>query len=642
MTIAIGTRANNLLDKRSRPRLFRMVSDESTEATLLADLAQRFGQSRVVVIHENSTFGASNLLTARTRLSAQMISIVREIEIQPTADATATRTALGPAVSAVVGADGKPTNVGAFIYLGSNLATLERVFTAAAALNITGSPYLWLISSVASSLTAAAAARAEFRGAVSLSHPATESQLAYDAVFAAARALDASYLSLANATLIAQALSAVRFNGQSGAVSFDSNHDRPAQYNIDNFQGGARVTVGTFGNGAITLNDTAVLFSTGERVDPVYPFVACSSLSACADCTLLTKCQWCGETSTCSLASAGAAVCTGVPITNPGFCPAECVMSAAPTYCFFPANMTIWSQQKPRCDSVNNAVVPPAFLRPEQANNCSAALARERPCQQLLYRVSCSASCQQCSANSTAQALPVCRSVCDPLIDQFCPLTKAACVNDGSRFDFICGPDSAPCTRTLIQAIALVEPPTTTTTTATATTPAPTTTSSSTTSSITTTGGTPAPATPAPATSSGPATEPTTEPVSTTEPVLTTEPVTTTTEASTTSTEDGTTTTTEAATTTSVAPEPTATTASETIGSTSTTAESTTGAATTTTAGGSVTIDPAVQASILAEQKKNTVLLYENENNLRIGIGVGIAAFVCCLILLAVCLMSRK
>jgi hypothetical protein len=44
----------------------------------------------------------------------------------------------------------------------------------------------------------------------------------------------------------------------------------------------------------------------------------------------------------------------------------------------------------------------------------------------------------------------------------------------------------------------------------------------------------------------------------------------------------------------------------------------------------------------LADIKKNTTELYANENDLRIGIGVGIPAFLCCMILLVVCLLSRK
>jgi hypothetical protein len=126
------------------------------------------------------------------------------------------------------------------------------------------------------------------------------------------------------------------------------------------------------------------------------------------------------------------------------------VSSAAPSFCLYPANLTIWSQQKPRCDALNKPLVPPAYLAPQQPNNCSLALARERPCQQLLQRISCSASCQQCGSNSTAQPLPVCQSVCDPLINTACPLTKAACVEDGSPFAFLCGPDTAPCTRVVL------------------------------------------------------------------------------------------------------------------------------------------------------------------------------------------------
>jgi ABC-type branched-subunit amino acid transport system substrate-binding protein len=631
VTIAINTRTNNLLDKRTRPHLFRMVPDESTEATVLVDLAQRFGQSRVVVVYENSQFGTVNLATARTRLAAQMITSVRDIEIATNADAAATRTALLPAQAATVAADGKPSNVGTFIYLGNNVTTLERVFTAAASLNITGSPYLWLVASAAQSLTVAAAARPEFRGIVSLSHYANESALAYDAVIAAAAALDASYLSLDNRGLIAQALAAVRFQGQSGPVAFDTQQDRPAQYHIDNVQAGVRVTVGSFVANAFSLNATAVLFATGERGNPVYPFVSCASLRSCADCTLLTKCQWCGQTSTCSLVSAGASVCSGTPLNNPGLCPAECVSSAAPSFCLYPANLTIWSQQKPRCDALNKPLVPPAYLAPQQPNNCSLALARERPCQQLLQRISCSASCQQCGSNSTAQPLPVCQSVCDPLINTACPLTKAACVEDGSPFAFLCGPDTAACTRVVLDTLPLVEPP-------------PTTTSTSTSTSTTT----PAPTTPAPAT-----------PVSTTTaPVdMTSTPVTTTTtgDGSATTTESTTsesTTSTESTTTESTIPgTPTTTTTSSRTSSTTSTgvvtssdsASDSTAAPTTTTApGGSTTTDAAAYASVLADIKKNTTQLYENENNLRIGIGVGLTAFLCCIILLVVCLLSRK
>jgi hypothetical protein len=183
-------------------------------------------------------------------------------------------------------------------------------------------------------------------------------------------------------TLIAQALAAVRFNGQSGAVAFDATtQDRPAQYNIDNVQGGAaRQRRLVHRAGAVHAQRTAVLFSTGERVTPVYPFVSCASLHSCADCTCSPSASGAARRRPARSTAPAPASAAGADAHQPGLLPRRVrARRAAPSFCLYPANLTIWSTQKPRCDALNKPLGAARLPRARAAEQLHGGVGARAP-----------------------------------------------------------------------------------------------------------------------------------------------------------------------------------------------------------------------------------------------------------------------
>ena len=59
----------------------------------------------------------------------------------------------------------------------------------------------------------------------------------------------------------------------------------PAQFEVFNAQSNRLVRVGTYTTGTLTIvNSSAIVYSTGERVAPSFPFRNCTKLASCADC----------------------------------------------------------------------------------------------------------------------------------------------------------------------------------------------------------------------------------------------------------------------------------------------------------------------------------------------------------------------
>lgn len=461
----VAYRSNDvsLTDKSTYSQLFRMQPNAAADAITTASLVFRANQTKVMVLFELSFYASTARPVLEKSLIDAGVEIAADIELRSVWDVAALTQALTTAQAAIKDDRGSPNDVGTFVYVGADTALFQRTIVAATNLNLTGSPFLWIVTRAAFGLLGNNTVPAAYNGLLALAPFASDAAYAHDAVLAIAAALNqvvvVNRAALTNVTISAALRTVSISNGLTGAISFNEDQDRPAQFEVFNAQSNRLVRVGTYTTGTLTIvNSSAIVYSTGERVAPSFPFRNCTKLASCADCLAQSKCAWCPSTKVCALSAVAAASPCAATVFNDLFqCPRECVESNLPYACLYSANMTIFSTHKPRCDAENSFARIVASTRAGQSA-CQSAFAAERGCQQLLQRFACSASCQQCATNSSASALPICRSTCDSLIFLSCRMTTQACAGVTDRFAAYCGADSAPCTTTLIDAYPLTTP----------------------------------------------------------------------------------------------------------------------------------------------------------------------------------------
>lgn len=456
-----------LIDKSIYMQLFRIQPNAGSDAVAVAAVAVAAKQTNVIVLSELSAYADSAHPVLEASLLAAGIDIAADVQLRMVWDVAALTQALSTAKAAVTDERGSPNDVGAFVYVGADVALFQRTMAAAANLSLTGAPYLWIVTRAAFALLGNSSNGVPlpltYNGMIALAPFASEDAYAHDAVLVAAAALNRVVVvdraAISNTTIAAALRTARVVNGLTGTVSFNEDQDRAAQFQLLNVQAGRLVGVGAYAEGGLTLNSaTAILYSTGERVPPAFPFRNCTKLASCADCLAQTKCAWCPGAKICALAEVAAAgTCSASLFTEQSQCPRECVESSPPHACLYERNLTIFSPHKPRCDTQNDFARTVAYPKAGM-NACQTAFAAAPGCQLLVQHMVCSTWCQPCTNSSAAAPLPICRSTCDTLINQSCSAMLRACVGQPDRFAAYCGSDALPCTTTLVDAFPLTSP----------------------------------------------------------------------------------------------------------------------------------------------------------------------------------------